>query len=284
VTAFVEYIWPADYRSVPVDHGYLLYSALSHALPSVHEGSWQVAPLRGQGRKREVRGPGALVIRGPLAPVLPDALSGGRLRIGTREVVLGKGTVAEVKPSPVLVARLVTVKNAMDPESLAPHLELALHNATEHIPPFTIGRRRVMRIAGKAVVGFGVEIRDLSDEDSLAVQAAGIGGRRRMGGGVFMAPKERRGVQGRWFMTPHAVRRMLEHHGASLGLRSFGEARAWMIEDSQRATKAHDSADGAEVWVGRRPRRVRYVLGEADQVGAGILRPVVTVLPGERRT
>lgn len=279
---FVEYRWPAGYHSVPADHGYALYSALSHALQPMHEGAWQVAPLRGQGRSREVKGPGELVIHGPLAPVMLDALNGGCLRVGNREVVLGTGVVAEVKPAPILAARFVTVKNAMDPKSLAPHIELALHNLVEHIPPFTIGRRRVMRIRDKWVVGFGVLIKGLADDESLAIQAAGIGGRRRMGGGVFLAPKERRGVVGRWFLTPYAVKRMLERHGAALGLRSFGEARAWMVEDSEHAKFAHASHDGAEVWVGRRPRRVRYVIGPPPK--PGMLHPVVTVLPNERRS
>jgi CRISPR-associated endonuclease/helicase Cas3 len=49
-----------------------------------------------------------------------------------------------------------------------------------------VGRRRVMQVAGKTVVGFGVTLRELEDEGSLRVQYAGLGGKQRMGCGVFV--------------------------------------------------------------------------------------------------
>jgi CRISPR-associated protein Cas6 len=46
-------------------------------------------------------------------------------------------------------------------------------------------RRRIVTIHDKSVVGFSVAVHDLNDEDSLKLQASGIGGRRAMGCGIF---------------------------------------------------------------------------------------------------
>jgi CRISPR-associated protein Cas6 len=36
------------------------------------------------------------------------------------------------------------------------------------------------------VVGFGVEVTGLSDEDSIKLQICGLGGKRKMGCGIFV--------------------------------------------------------------------------------------------------
>ena len=49
----------------------------------------------------------------------------------------------------------------------------------------TVGARKVITVGGQKVVGFSVRVSGLSDEASLALQERGIGGRRKMGCGVF---------------------------------------------------------------------------------------------------
>lgn len=281
---FVEYKWPAVYEHIPVDHGYLLYSALSHALQPLHEGSWQVCPMTGRPDGKWLRGPGELRIRGPLAPVMLGALNGTDLRVGAKAVKLGRATVAEVKPASRLTARFVTIKNADTEDKLLAQVVERVHALIEHIPEITIGRRRVTTIAGRKVVGFGVTISGLDDADSLAIQAAGFGGRRRMGGGVFESDDEARGIAGRWFFTPHAVTKLIERHGHTLGVKTYAEARDWMVADSASAVKAHDARGGGEVWVGRRPWRIRYVIGEPSAGVRDPLPAVITVMSNERRT
>jgi hypothetical protein len=94
-------------------------------------------------------------------------------------------------------------------------------------------------------------------------------------------------IHGRWFVTPHAVERMLERHGAALGLTNRAAALAWIIEESMVAKFAHPTVTGNPVWVGRRPRRIRYVLGDlpielAGQPGAKP--PLITVLAHGRKS
>lgn len=89
-------------------------------------------------------------------------------------------------------------------------------------------------------------------------------------------------IAGRWFMTPHAVEQFLARFGDGVGARSYQQALAWMIDDSIIATKAHDAKGGGEVWVGRRPWRIRYVVKPALEPGA--MPAAVTVLSKDRRS
>ena len=52
---------------------------------------------------------------------------------------------------------------------------------------FSIGKRRTIRIHEKEVVGYEVILEGLTADESLAIQTIGLGGRRHMGCGVFVA-------------------------------------------------------------------------------------------------
>ncbi len=45
--------------------------------------------------------------------------------------------------------------------------------------------RRILTIKGKTLVGYGVKISALNEEDSISLQEKGIGGKHKMGCGVF---------------------------------------------------------------------------------------------------
>jgi CRISPR-associated protein Cas6 len=49
-----------------------------------------------------------------------------------------------------------------------------------------IGDRGCMRVNGNDVVGYSVRFNDLRPEESLKLQIHGLGGKRRMGCGVFV--------------------------------------------------------------------------------------------------
>jgi CRISPR-associated protein Cas6 len=92
-----------------------------------------------------------------------------------------------LRPSPTLASRLVTIKGYLDANTFRPGLErqidgLGLHRKAE----ITVGARRVLRIKGMTIVGFAVVLCGLTDDDSLKIQANGLGGRRRFGCGVFV--------------------------------------------------------------------------------------------------
>jgi CRISPR-associated endonuclease/helicase Cas3 len=47
-------------------------------------------------------------------------------------------------------------------------------------------------------VGFGLKVRDLCDDDSIKLQERGLGGKRRMGCGIFVPFHSTREVNYAW--------------------------------------------------------------------------------------
>ena len=47
---------------------------------------------------------------------------------------------------------------------------------------------------GKTLVGYGVKITDLNEKDSISLQEQGIGGKHKMGCGVFMPMRKKQGT------------------------------------------------------------------------------------------
>lgn len=189
--------FPAQGRQLPADHGYTLYSAITRQLPALHGVSWLGLELLSGVPWREgvivlpTRG-AQLRLRIPAdryADVL--SLAGKRLDIAGHPLRLGIPSARPLQPAPSLYARVVTIKKFTEPE---PFLDAACRqlnvlgiNATLELPHDEQGRfrRRVIQIHGKRVVGFSLAAHDLSDDDSLKLQTAGIGGRRTMGCGIF---------------------------------------------------------------------------------------------------
>ena len=203
IPTHVDVAFPATGTTVPLDHGYALYAALSHRLPVLHERQgWAVHPIRGQQIEPGVlalvtRGAGRSAVKLRL-PVdgLPQVLSlvGRTLDLHGHRITLGAPVVYPLAPSPQLKARWVTIRGFHEePEPFAE----ALRRQLEVVPELgqapgsiacEVGPRRVQRIKGKQVVGFAVRLQGLDERASIAVQVAGLGGRRRMGAGVFVPP------------------------------------------------------------------------------------------------
>lgn len=207
----VDVRFPIQGDKIPVDHGYQLFSALSHIVPSFHaDDSVGVHPVSGNllgDRLQSVDGRGSfLTIRIPaerVGQVL--ALAGKNLRVGGSSFRVGVPQTMALIPSARLYSRLVVIKGFMDPgpfleavqrqlDSLGvkgkpslveqPHIERAnRERGAGSRSPFL---RRTIRIRDKEVVGFAVGIEELTAEESLTVQEQGIGGRRRFGCGVFI--------------------------------------------------------------------------------------------------
>lgn len=186
----VDLSFPLAGRTVPRDHGHALFGALCRVLGDLHGAQWlAVHPLRGEPVDGDLL---ALPARGAALRLRVEAaeiprvlgLGGQRLGIQGHEVTLGAPTVEALSPAGALVARLVTIKGFEDADGLreAAARQLAELEVAARVE---VGRRRVLRVSGRTVVGFGMTLRDLSDEGSLRVQFAGLGGKQRMGCGVF---------------------------------------------------------------------------------------------------
>lgn len=79
-------------------------------------------------------------------------------------------------------------------------------------------------------------------------------------------------MTGRWFITPHAVQRYRQRVREC----SYEEALAVLVDWSERAHYVKQRNDGAELWRGPKPLRLRLVVGKRED-GAPQL---VTVLGG----
>ena len=192
---------------VPADHGYALFGAISrilesdgdrwlHANPAIGLHTVRGAPgapgryLLGAGARFGLRLPSELVPRSLKLAGRGIELDGCRLRVGVAQ------THALV-PATTLHCRIATTRNGHDParfdaEIIRQAAALDLHGRIFRVPrreQGSAGRdpsRRVVRIRDKLVVGYALLATNLTAEESIRLQEHGLGGRRRMGCGVFV--------------------------------------------------------------------------------------------------
>lgn len=199
---YVELSFKVLGETLPADHGYGLYSAIAHVQPEIHqqEGlSIQTIPgipdkqgkihLTDQSRLR-VRLPGDQV---PL--VYP--LAGNQLTIGIHSIRLGIPQIFMLQPASRLRSRIVTIKGFQEPDPFLDAVKRQLDalevqgNASIPLNPEGEPDRKAIKIKKYSVVGFGLEVSELNEEDSLKLQIYGLGGKHRMGCGIF-APLSQR--------------------------------------------------------------------------------------------
>lgn len=177
---------------LPTDHGYLLFAAISRVLPAIHGPSdWGVHPVRGTplgNGTLALSDPSRLVVRLPAAQI-PSAipLAGKRLDVGGRSLRVGVPEVRPIRPAIHLFSRFVTVKGFADePDEFAEACNRQLDAVGVRGTEIAVRKRRVMRVKGYTIVGHAVRLSRLSDADSVIVQERGLGGKRKMGAGVFV--------------------------------------------------------------------------------------------------
>ena len=176
-------------KTVPVDHGFDLYSCISRLLPLFHEAqdvglklirgrymgdgllsiqpnSWLVFRLRSTG----------------LSPYIN--LAGNTLDLRGHLIQIGVPKTRALNPSPILYSHLVTTRNGQDQERFLMEINRQLSEMAVKAE-VQLGDRKTFTIHDKKVVGYSMQCLGLSDEDSIKVQEQGLGGRRKMGCGFF---------------------------------------------------------------------------------------------------
>lgn len=196
--------------AIPADHGFLLFSAVSEAIPSLHAsegvGIHSIAGRLSGDRRLSLTDHSRLTLRLPaerITEVLP--LAGHALQIGEHTVRVGVPTPMALVPAPHLYCRVVTIKGFLEPEgflgavqrqlcaleiaatpSLVAQPHIAERNAERAGGTRSPFLRRTLRIHDKEVVGFAVRVEELTAEESVRLQETGLGGRRRFGCGLFI--------------------------------------------------------------------------------------------------
>jgi len=181
--------------AIAVDHGYHLYAGLSKALSTVHsENGIAVHPITGRqigDRLLQLMPWSTVKVRTPQERIGDlVGLAGKTVTIGHLQVRLGVPKVQGLEPATTLRSRLVTIKGFMDAEPFAQAIRRQLDalKISEKVI-LTIGKRRTIRIRDKEVVGFEIILEGLTAIESITLQEQGLGGRRHMGCGVFVAAK-----------------------------------------------------------------------------------------------
>jgi CRISPR-associated protein Cas6 len=193
----VDLFFHVQGKEVPVDHGYTLYSAISRILESGEENKWLhnadnvgLLPIRGH-----YAGQGKLMLDqharfGLRLPVnlIPKVLrlAGKRLDVNGEALRVGVSTTSALIPAPVLYAHIVTTKNGEDEARFDAEVQRQLSALDIKGKPAR-GPRRIVTIKDKKVVGHSLLVSELTAEESIRLQEQGLGGRRKMGCGVFVA-------------------------------------------------------------------------------------------------
>jgi CRISPR-associated protein Cas6 len=200
-----DLLFPVLGGTLPTDHAYALYAALARVVPAFHDagGGVRFATIRGApeapGRFRLGDG-SRLRLRVPedrVRLVLP--LAGKRLDVAGHPLRVGVPSVTTLRPAATLAARVVTFKHARGharflATARAKLAELGVEGEPS-VPLFPDGpragepHRRVVRVKGKAIVGFALLVSGLSAADSIRLQEHGLGGRTRIGCGFFLPGK-----------------------------------------------------------------------------------------------
>lgn len=188
--------------TVPRDHGYALFGAISRVAPALHDAAWlMIHPLSGKLTENGhivVGSTSGARLRLPaehMAAVLP--LVGSEIELLGRSLRLGAPTIHALTPSPSLDARLVLVKltnvprRAGETHDVAAIAERTIAELSRQLDALDIQARpelrgrRSMEVAGKRLIGFSVRVAGLDATQSIALQTRGLGGKHRMGCGIF---------------------------------------------------------------------------------------------------
>lgn len=188
----VDIRWPICLPGrIPIQHEYQLLGALSQLIPRIHHdervGIHSIRGIAGEPGMIELTRSSALTIRcaSTLIPSLIP-LSGKSLALGHFSVRLGVPQLFALRGVDKVASSFVTIKGFMEPDAFlgAVRRQLSFLSVSDSAC-VDVGNRKVRRIKGNVIVGFQVTVSTLNDQESLAIQTSGIGGRRRLGAGIF---------------------------------------------------------------------------------------------------
>lgn len=197
----IELSFPVHGKSLPADHNYGLYAALVHQVPELHQQNpLSILTIPGfPNRQGEINLTqySCFKIRVPVPKIpLVYQLAGKRIFIGKHEILIGIPEASVIQPATRLKSRIVTIKGYTEPDLFlsAAQRQLAQLEISGHfsIPFNWEGKpsRKTLKIKRYTIVGFTGEVSDLSPEDSLKLQTYGLGGKRRMGCGIFVPVRQ----------------------------------------------------------------------------------------------
>ena len=188
-------------ETLPIDHGYSLYSALAHLQSKLHDlKNISIQTISGIPNKDgclNLNEHSRLRIRLPADQIqLVYRFAGKKLLIGNKyKIRLDIPQIYLLKPVKKLRSRIVVIRGYEEPDTFLVAEQRQLEKlGIQGIACVTTNsngkpKRKSIKVQN-TLVGFGLEVKNLSDEDSMTLQIHGIGGKHKMGCGVFTSLKQ----------------------------------------------------------------------------------------------
>jgi CRISPR-associated protein Cas6 len=176
-------------NTIPVDHGFALYSAISKQLPQIHQDreiGFKLIRGRyiGEGLL-SISPDSSLVLRLPINRVGQYiGLAGKKLEILGHGLQVGVPHTRALIPAVALFSPLVTTRNGQEQWRFEKEINSQMARLDLKARPH-IGRRRTFQVHGKQVVGYEILVSELTAPESILLQEEGLGGRRKMCCGFF---------------------------------------------------------------------------------------------------
>lgn len=193
---YVELCFSVIGQTLPADHGYALYSAIAHCQKELHNlAGVSIQTLQGIPDKQGVihlsdRSQLKIRLPGDKVPLVYP-LAGKQLTIGKHSIRLGIPQIFVLQPAPRLRSRIVIIKGFQEPDTFLVAAKRQLDDLQIQgnltIPLNEEGElsRKAIKVKTFSVVGFSLEVTELNEYDSIKLQALGLGGKHRMGCGIF---------------------------------------------------------------------------------------------------
>ena len=200
---YVDLKFPITGHTIPFNHGYPLYGAISHQFPVIHNlETLSIHPITGKPEfphLLHLTEDSYLCLRLPINQVpLIYRLAGKTLTLNQHKIRLGLPESQFITPHSHLYSRLVVIRGFDDPQPFleAAQRQLNQRNITATLSLITRPQgepiRRIIKVKRRTLVGYGVKISNLNEQDSISLQEQGIGGKHKMGCGVFLPCNHRR--------------------------------------------------------------------------------------------
>ncbi|KPK71635.1 MAG: hypothetical protein AMJ84_05895 [Acidithiobacillales bacterium SM23_46] len=195
-------------RTLPVDHAWVLSRAVLEVLPWLaEEGGAGVHTIHvaesGNGWMRPEGGDALLYLsrRTRLTLRVPRRrledtrrLSGHRLDIDGHSLAVGEGAERALATNPAVFARYIVTEGAVDESAFLAQAHAALRAMGVSPRKMLCGIEHTIRTPDAALRTRSLMVADLSPEESVALQAEGLGPERTLGCGLFLPHKDIREI------------------------------------------------------------------------------------------
>ena len=199
---YVDLAFPLTGKLLPLDNGYIIYSALSRICPNLHElKNISIHPIAGipnSDKQLRLTKRSRLQIRISIEqiPQIYEFLVEQTFNIGQSQFYLGIPEYKALTSSSTVYSRLVIIRRCIEPQVFLDAAQRQLEKLgiqgninllKKKNGQFQCRQLVIEKKEGTFPIrGYGVEVTDLTEEDSLKLQQQGIGGKHKMMCGVFV--------------------------------------------------------------------------------------------------